>query len=173
MPALYRLTFLPDGSTRDFCGSRGNYYRLTDGSEIELRSWPVWCVRCGDVTHGERLESVEEIDRKIARLERLADEIRREMSRPPPPAPGARGDRFEREQIGQLRQRRAWRERRRTPPRCLVCGSTGIVSLEGGRAVHAGRGTVVCQIVGMCSTSDNMWYFTSEGERIVDGPNST
>ena len=86
MPGIYRLTFLPDGRTQKFAGLRGDYYRLAGESEITLYSGPVWCAACAKVTHGEHIESIQEIDRRSQDLERLAAEIRREMSRPPLPA---------------------------------------------------------------------------------------
>src|SRR5687767_12501724 len=96
MPGFYRLTFLPEGRTQDFAGSRGNYYRLADGNEITLYSRPVWCRGCGRVTHGEEIGQVEQIDEEIKRLERLAAEYWRDIARPPLPTPDAPGDRHER-----------------------------------------------------------------------------
>ena len=166
MPLSYLLTFLPEGRSEPFAGSRGNYYRLEDGREIELHSDPVWCTRCGTVTHGERLEPVAEIDKRIADLERLAAEYWRDIARPPLPTPDAPGDAHERAQIAELVSRRAWRTRRRSPPRCLLCGTTRITALEFQKPVRAGAGTVVLDVTGFCSTDFNMWYFTPEGERI-------
>jgi hypothetical protein len=170
LPGLYRLTFLPEQRTQDFAGSRGNYYRLDDGSQITLHSRPVWCNRCDKVTHGEEIESIEEIDKEIARQERLAAEYWRDIARPPLPTPDAPGDRHQRERIAELQLRRTWRLNRRSPPRCIQCGSAEIVQLEHRKPVHAGHGTVVLEMIGMCSTGFNMWYFTPEGERIPDVP---
>ena len=166
MPGFYRLTFLPESRIQDFHESRGNYYRLNDGSEITLEGKPVWCDRCGKVTEGEVIESIEKIDERIANLERLAAEIRLEMTRPPPPDLKAPGDRFQREQILELELRREWRKRRQTPPRCILCGCTQIVPLEHAKPVRVGDISIVLEMVGMCSTGFNMWYFTPEGERI-------
>lgn len=169
MPASYRLTFLPEGRTQDFAGSRGNYYRLADGREITLHSRPVWCEQCAKVTHGEEIESVQAIDKQIADLERLAAEIRREMTRPPLPAPDAPGDRHQQEQIAELKLRREWRLQRSSPPKCLICGSTAIVPLEHGKPVRIAGGTVRCDCVGMCSTNFNEWRFSPEGDLIEKG----
>ena len=171
MPGLYLLIFLPEGRTRRFSGSCGNYYRLGDGSELELYSEPVWCHRCGGVAHGEDLGTVERIDRWVADLERLAAEIRRETTRPPLPAPDAPGDRHQRARIAELMLRRAWRASRRSPPRCIFCGTTEITLLEHGKPVRAGRQSFVVLevVIGHCGRLDNGWYFTAEGERIA-GP---
>lgn len=166
MPAFYRIQWHPDGPTQDFAGSRGNYYRLDDRNDIELYSQPVWCHGCVKVTHGERIESIQQIDQRIAHLEKLAAEIRIEMTRPPLPEPGAPGDRHQREQIAELQMRRAWRKQRRSSPRCLICGTTNIVPLENGKPVRIGNGSVQCNSVGLCSTYFNEWFFTPEGERI-------
>lgn len=166
MPASYRFTFLSEGRVQDFSGSRGNYYRLENGIHIRLHSAPVWCERCAKITHGENIDSIEEIDKQIADLERLAAEIRRDMTRPPLPTPDAPGDRSQQEEIAELKLRRAWRMRRRTPPRCLICGSTDIVVLEPGRTIRTSGGEIQCEFVGFCSTSFNMWYFSPEGDLI-------
>jgi hypothetical protein len=163
MPAYYQITFLPAGRTQEFAGSRGNYYRLPGGSEIQLSSRPVWCHRCGEVTNGEEIESVDAIDRRIAQLERLAEEIRREMTLPP--TPDAPGDRFQQEQIAEFRLRRKWREQRESPPKCLICGSIDLVALEHGKAVRIGDGSVRCECIGMCSTNFMNRYYSPHRER--------
>ena len=169
MPGIYRLTFLPEGRTQKFAGSRGDYYRLADGSEITLCSGPVWCAACAKVTHGEQIESIQEIDRRIRDLERLAAEIRREMSRPPLPAPDAPGDRHQQEQIAELKLRRDWRRQRRSPPKCLACGSTDITPLDHGKPVRISGGRVRCDCIGMCSTDFNMCYYSPEGDLVERG----
>jgi hypothetical protein len=169
MPAYYRLTFLPAGRTQDFAGSRGNYYRLANGAEIDLHSRPVWCEQCAKVTHGEEIESVQAIDQRIADLERLAAEIRIEMKRPPLPPPDAPGDSHQQEQIAELKLRRVWRLQRSSPSKCLVCGSTAIVPLEHGKQVRIAGGTVRCDCVGMCSTNFNEWRYSAEGDLIEKG----
>lgn len=170
MPAFYRLTFLPEGRTEDFAGSCGNYYRLEDGNEIELKSQPVWCDQCGKVTHGEEIESVEQLDKKIAGLERLAAEIRLEMTRPPLPTFDAPGDRIQLKQIAELQLRRKWRRTRSSPPRCIPCGSSQIVPLEYDVPVRAGRGFVLLDCVGFCDIGFHISYFMPEGQRIELSP---
>lgn len=166
MPAMYKLTFLPDGRTRSFAGSRGNYYRLANGTEITLHSDPIWCERCRTVGHGERIESIQAIDRQIADLKRLAAEIRRNQKSPPTPATDAPGDRHQQKQITDLMLRREWRAQRTSAPKCLNCGSTAILKLEHGKAVPIPEGMVRCEFVGLCSTNFNEWPFTPEGDRI-------
>lgn len=170
MPAFYRLTFLPEGRTEDFAGSCGNFYQLNDGNEIELKSRPVWCDQCRKVTHGEQIESVEQLDKEIAGLERLAADIRLEMTRPPLPTFDAPGDRIQREQIAKLQLRRKWRRTRGSPPRCIPCGSSQIVPLEYDRPVRGGCGLVLLGFVGFCDNDWHISYFTPEGQRIEVSP---
>jgi hypothetical protein len=164
MPALYEIRCLPKGTTDEFAGSRGNYYEFEDGSRIDVRSEPVWCRRCGNYTHGESIESLDEIDRQLADLEDPHSELYR-MTEASLSGPGGR---FRRHWLELTEQRRRWRERRISPPRCLLCGSTELVSLPKGVEVPdpRGAGTVVLRVIGHCSTSFNEWFFTPEGERI-------
>jgi hypothetical protein len=164
MPALYEIRYLPGGSTEEHCGSRGNYYEFDDGSRIELWSRPVWCRRCGHYTDGESIESLDEIDRHLADLEDPQSDLFR-FTQESESEPGGG---FRRHWIELTKQRRRWRERRVSPPRCLLCGSTDLVLLPEGVEVPnpRGVGTVVLSVIGHCSTSFNDWFFTPEGERI-------
>jgi hypothetical protein len=168
MPAKYEIAFLPNGPKLKFSGTRGNYYEFQDGRRLELHTDPVWCRNCKKVTHGEVIDSIEKIDDRIANLERLAAEIRREMTLPPLPEPNAPGDREQREQIAEWKLRRQWRLQRRSPPRCIICGSIDIVAFPLDQVIPnpAGEGSVTMTCTGLCSTSFNEWFFTPEGERI-------
>ena len=166
MPAIYLLTFLPERRTEDFAGSREDYYRLPDGAEIMLYSAPAWCGRCAKVVHGEEIESVDAIDKRIANLERLAAEIRCEMTHPPLPTPNVPGDRYQQEQIAELKLRCEWRTRRSSPPKCLTCGSTVIVPLDDGKTMRITGGSVRCDFTGMGDTASHMRYYSPDGELI-------
>ena len=167
MPAFY-IRFLPEGRIETFAGSRGNYYELEDGAHVDLLSEPVWCHCCGKISHGEQLQTLRQIDGELAKTERLAAEIRRDLhvGHCEPDAPG---DAHQQERIAALRLRRRWRAARISPPRCIICGSTDIVRLAGSAPVHhpRGSGTITVECIGMCSTRFNEWFFTPEGERIL------
>ncbi|HEX8913617.1 MAG TPA: hypothetical protein VF796_14760 [Humisphaera sp.] len=169
MPGFYLLTYLPSARTEHYADSRGYYYRLGDGREIDVRVSPVWCPRCSGVTDGEEIEPVREIDMRIADAERLAAEIRRDMETWLVTHSDAPGDRIVRADIEALRLRRSWRERRVSPPRCLDCGSTGILPLPQGKPVRVPGGSIRCECIGHCSTILADRYFTAEGERIAGG----
>ena len=167
MPGVYEIRFLPSGRTREFYGSRGDYYEFEDGSHIDVSSGPVWCYRCHDFTDGESIESLETIDQQLADLQDPRSELYRSTKdtllyndgRP----------RFRPHYIDLLRQRRQWREGREAPPKCLECGTTEIVvlSADGERVKNpAGIGWVVVTITGLCSTLFNNRFYTPEGDRI-------
>ena len=162
---MYEILVRPHGRAELFPGTRGNYYELDDGKHIDVETTPVWCRRCGDFRHGERIEPVAEIDRQLADLHNprsklyqlYAHDYLEECKDLGPMGP-----------IPELMLRRAWRENRVSPPRCIECGSTDIVVFPINQPVPdpAGRGTVEVRSRGMCSTAFNEWFFTPEGQRI-------
>lgn len=110
---MYQVRYLPEGRVERFSDSTGDYYEFEDGSRIDLQTAPVWCHRCGRLTHGEEVEPVEAIDRAIAAEPR---------NRYGFPRQGAYG----RQVLERLQARRRWREKRRSPPKCITCGSTDL-----------------------------------------------
>ena len=168
MPRYYEITYLPGGRVEEFGGSRGNYYELADGTRLDLHPGPAWCRQCGGLSHGEEVEPLDEIDRRLAEMADPASDVYRWMMECTTAAQDGRGEQFRQRQVEKLRVRRRWREGRVSPPRCLVCGTTDIVALEPDRPVPhpAGRGRIVARVVGMCSTAWNDWFFTPEGERV-------
>jgi hypothetical protein len=167
MPGVYQIKFLPGGETREFYGSRGDYYEFDDGSHIDVRSGPVWCRRCNGFTDGESIEGLDEIERQLADLDDPASELYRFTEDTSPTADGR--PRLRPLVTELLTKRRRWREGRRSPPKCLQCGSAEIVVLpcEGERVRNpAGTGWVEVTITGLCSTSFNNRFYTPEGDRI-------
>jgi hypothetical protein len=164
MPAVYQIRFLPGGETQEVYGSRGDHYELADGTHIDLRSSPVWCRQCNGFTDGESIEALEEIDRQIADLRDPTSELYRFCY------PGGEGSirvdviRL----ITKLAKRRRWRERRKSPPKCLGCGTSEIVLLPERLKVTnpTGPGWIEVTVTGHCSTSFNNRYYTPEGDRI-------
>src|SRR5689334_12324091 len=93
VPGFYEITFLPEGRVEQFAGSRGNYYEFEDGCHLDVETRPVWCRRCGRVTHGEAIASLVELDRQLADLDDPASELYRLTMRPLLPefeTPGSR-----------------------------------------------------------------------------------
>ena len=168
MPAFYQITFLPQGRVVEFAGCRGNYYEFDDGSHLDLHTTPAWCHPCGKITHGEELETLEDIDRQLADLRNPRSDLYRFLARDFNHEYKDLGEAFTLKHSEERLQRRRWRAARVSPPRCIHCGSTDVVVFPVDQPVRnpAGPGTVEVSIKGMCSTSFNEWYFTPEGERI-------
>jgi len=164
MPAVYQIRFLPGGETRAVCCSRGDYYELRDGSHIGVRSSPVWCRRCNDFTDGEAIEALEEIDQQIADLRDPMSELFRFYQDNASGSLGVDGI----HSIIELEKRRRWLEGRKSPPKCLGCGSTEIVLLPDGQKVTnpTGSGWIEVSVTGLCSTPFTNRYYTSEEDRI-------
>ena len=171
MPGLYEIRWLPDGRTERFAGSRGNYYEFEDGSHLNMETTPVWCRQCGEVTHGEEIESLSEIDKKLADLHNPDSELFQFTQRSLLPELDELmpKDKFRLDMIAKAKKRHWWREHRRADPKCIVCGSMDIHIYPVNQQIPnpAGPGTVEVSIVGMCSTTFNEWFFTPEGDRIA------
>jgi hypothetical protein len=170
MPGMYEITFLPEGKKERYFGSRGHYYEFDDGGHLDVDTVPVWCRRCDKFRGGERIESLEEIDKKLADLDDPKSDLYRFVTRPLLPEfepPGFRED-FRRQRIEEIHKRRQWRERRSSPPKCIVCGSTEIVFFPSEEPVSIPPGSTMVTVrwTGMCSTTFNEWFFTPEGDRI-------
>src|SRR5689334_13399853 len=168
MPAMYEIHWLPNGPIEPFAGSRGNYYEFSDSDHLDLQSTPVWCHRCGRVTHGEDLSSVEELDEQIRDLNDPTSEAYRSARYGILEEEFGTGEQFRQEYLEKLRRRRTWRDSRISPPKCIRCGSTDILALPCGEAVASplGNGAIRVECIGMCSTVFNEWFFTPEGDRI-------
>jgi hypothetical protein len=170
MPGFYEITFLPEGKVQRFAGSRGNYYEFEDGSHLDIHTAPVWCHHCGDITHGEQIKALEEIDKELADLDDPNSELYRftMMSLLPELDAISPRESFRLERIEETRKRRQWNERRSSPPKCIHCGSTNITLLpmEQPILIPPGPISVVVRFAGMCSTDFNEWFFTPEGDRI-------
>ena len=121
---------------------------------------------CGKFTEAERFDTVERYEAQIKISEYYA-------ARPgliPPEQPALA---WKVGQLPDLKRRRAWREKRQSPPRCIRCGSAAVTVLWGDSDVFdvPGLGTVRCRMTGLCSSegpSCHFWYFTPEGMRISE-----
>jgi hypothetical protein len=167
MPTIYEVQFFPEGRVANFAGSHRNVYALAPGVRLSMRTTPVWCRECHGVSNGERIDSLEEIDRLLA-----------DLSDPNSKAYRLFADSVDRDGFLQgMRQdalhRRRWRETRSAPPKCIRCGSTAVfvVPLREPFANPDGPGTIELRPVGMYTENfgggDPYQYFTPEGDRIL------
>ena len=166
MPVLYRIIFGANGESRTFAGCRGNYYEFADGRRLDLHSRPAWCTTCGKVVHAERLATLEQIDARLAELHQYAASSRETKVRGVPYALTMEGQRYFddlEQKAAEARRRREWRRGRIAPAKCLNCGSTDVLLLT---TNPTGPGDIRLEVVGMCSTVFNEWFFTPEGDRI-------
>ena len=167
MPPIYEVKFFPDGRVANFAGSHRNVYALAQGFTLSMITMPVWCRCCGQVSNGERIESLTEIDQLLADLCDPDSTVCRRF------APFAARDEF----IHNIREeallRRRWRETRSAPPKCISCGSTAIfvVPLREPFANPDGPGTIELHPAGIYAENfgegDPYHYFTPEGDRIL------
>jgi hypothetical protein len=166
MPSVYQIKFLPGGESRKFYGSEGDSYVLEDDNRIDVLSLPVWCHLCHDFSEGEMIEGLEEIDRQPADLRDPESELYRLTIDTFPTDDGC--PRLRPLFTESLRQRRRWREARKTPPKCLICGSTEIIVFKLGEKARnpIGPGWVEITETGHCSTEFSNRSFTPEGELI-------
>lgn len=92
-------------------------YCLSDGNELGLERRLARCHDCRGVVEADRLASLEEID----------EAIQRTLDREPLLLEGlALISRTVDEELQELNLIRNWRLQRRSPPKCLECGSTAI-----------------------------------------------
>ncbi len=167
MPLIYKITFLPQGEVQWLTGTRGNYYQFPDASRLEVHKHPVWCAWCRAFVEGERIESIQELEKETADYADVnsakAEWVLRETSRV-------------RDKVGVLAKRLAesntrlaWRKERTAPPKCLECGTTEIIGLGDGQEVPSpcSPGTLTIGGVMMCSTAFRNYLYTPEGDRIM------
>lgn len=106
-----------------------SYYQLDDGREIRVSDEPVWCYQCKCVRSAERLDDPDRLAVSLDRLNAsgITDEMRdaAELFEQSP-------EEVYTERIAYDAARLAWRRARRSPPRCLECGSTNFVALVRG-----------------------------------------
>ncbi len=102
-------------------------YRLDDGTEIPGTDLPVWCFSCKCASAGEAIPEVGHFEETLRRFEEAGidddDKDGARFTRRDPAASHA-------EKLQRWRAGLRWRTARRSPPRCLKCGSVSITSLS-------------------------------------------
>jgi hypothetical protein len=180
MPSYLKITFMPEGKIVDWCVNDDCFYAM-DGYQIQISTWPVWCNQCREFTDGEIIHSLEELTACAARLE--SGELAREheqrtaWSTQQYAADAGNVDekrvrakrRREKSELRMARREIEWRTQRRSPPRCLGCGTTDIVDFRHDEEVPSpcSDGTVRIEYAGHCRSMNPKAYYTAEGEEIT------
>jgi hypothetical protein len=166
MAVSYTITYLPEGSKETFQTTRRRRYLLSGGSLIDMLTDPVWCQECKIVTEGETIPTLADLDEKIKQRERLGAEIRvdaifeKRFDRNNPP------DRPQQIELADLHLRRNWRLSRKSPPRCLRCGSTNIIALAHDKPVfdkNSGRSIAIAFRSFVDPVFESREIFSAEG----------
>jgi hypothetical protein len=162
MPAYFQIQWLPEDRIQDFCAWGGLYYVMADGQTTLLLTQPVWCRNCMRITQGELLGPASDWDQKIVELQ---NEIKDNLSRG-----FGNGDSGPEKRLANYINQRRLRMERKSPPRCIECGSADCVVFPQGQEVPSpkGHGRVVVRQVGMCDNGYRYWYYSQEGERMWD-----
>lgn len=130
-------------------------YRLPDNSLLGIEQQAAWCEECGSFGSAEIIPSLEDLKTRIQELQtptpkllfiyRTQDSIR--------------------DTIAELHTRLRWRADRRSPARCLACGSTAITPVQFGedRSCVVNGKLLTETEQGFADTADWIAEFTSEG----------
>ena len=117
------------------------YYRMPDGSLLHVRQKVCWCPVCEQLDMAEQIPSLVELEAELAKLLDPDEEQLRLIAFTQEPLE---------ELISEARARIEWRRHRKSPARCLRCGSTDLTHIPdqnefphpktGERVVVVGRG---------------------------------
>lgn len=134
-------------------------YRLATGDLLHVRQTECWCSTCKRIDMAERVESLDELQSELERLQHPDEDESRMIAFIGVPIE---------KRIAETELRINWRRDRISPPKCLHCGSTDITRIPdadefrhpktGERVVVAGRG--------FASTAEWHAEFTPEGDVI-------
>lgn len=128
----------------------GGLYRISSSLSIPLMVRWAWCHQCDGIRYVERIPDIKEIKQELRRsfwnVSKWGEGIWR--------CTGATSRRHHRRVLKSIL---AWRRNRKSPPRCLCCGSldfevfSGDLEFQGiGTVPHPGcGGTIHCEISGL------------------------
>jgi hypothetical protein len=151
-----------DGQTYGLSTAKRHFYVLDDGSLLPVRVWPAWCERCRTFTASEQIFPIADELNELKEVEYFAE-------RPGLIPPDRR---FSIGELPNLRLRKNWRDKRRSTPKCLDCGSVDITSIWPGPEVDIpGRGKCVARFIGWGDVSGPPnAYYSPEGEIVQFQP---
>lgn len=152
------------------------YYRLSDGNRLRLLVDYAWCHRCERFVEAERLYSLDEIQHEIDKLSATQGQWAN-LDADVMDFYAKEGREMPREFIQQVRYDTwvtafSWRRNRKTPPRCLRCGSFFAIKFIPRCEViphPRGDGSIVLQLGGHASQASfpDPVYFNEEGIQLA------
>jgi len=158
MPAANDIHIRPSGKTRRDFDPPNIYYRFEDGLVMRAITAFVWCSDCQDVTKGEVLEVLEELDALIDRYSRMLQQSRLPELRL-------------RDLLSQTIQKRRWIQDRVSAPKCLQCGSTVIQVIPLFKEVEVeGNAILICSSVIWSGDWGERRYLSPEGDWLKPDP---
>ena len=179
MPALYEIIFSdrPDEPVK-WSAFKVFFYRYPDeDSEFRVSVTVGWCEVCEGLAAVEWLKDPEKLRTDYSRLcDRSSDEVKEllvfnaKMSASMGlPASTEQDEDYYATQLENARLDLAFREARRSLPRCLHCGTTRIfISDDNGLMAVPGGDTAKVSIVGMNSGRFPMFFYDSEGRKLLE-----
>jgi hypothetical protein len=137
-------------------------YCLPDGTKLPILQNPAWCPDCRAFIVAEDVPPVESLTEEIRKLEAGDPESLQIW------AFVSNGEPIE-ARVTELHRRIQWRQGRKSPPRCLYCGSTAVVPIPwNGEFAHPQTGDrVVVDQSGFADTAPWFADFSPEGEQIA------
>jgi hypothetical protein len=136
-------------------------YRLADGTKLHILQQPAWCANCNRFVIAEELPSIEALEEEITSYRSNDRDKLRMWAFVSMDAPVEN-------RIAELSQYVTWRRGRRSPPRCLQCGSIDPVPIPmNGEFAHPRTGEKVeVGDKGFADTAPWFAEFSPEGKRL-------
>lgn len=148
------------GSTHRLMTVNRYYYVLGDGVLLPVQLESAWCEHCQKFVAAEKILTIDEELKELSEAEYYA--ANPGLTRPVRLIPNVA-------QLEQFRLRKIWRAKRSSRAKCLVCGSTSIISIHSDSTTDIpNRGKCMVTGCGFADVPDKPVdeYFNSEGDRI-------
>jgi len=136
-------------------------YRLNDGSTLHIEQQAAWCEQCRRFGSAELVSSIDELRDWLEELQNPTQSIHFAL----PSADAIQGA------IDEVQVRLRWFQTRKSPARCLTCGSTAITPIrfgEDGTCVVNGKRLIALE-QGFADSQNWIAEYSSEGIAISKG----
>ena len=145
-------------------------YRFADGRKLHILQVAAWCHKCDRFVVAEEIPSIDWLRIELEKTQSGDSETIQIWN-------FVSNGQSVAIRIAELEKRIEWRNSRANPPRCLECGSFGIVALPGGKEFrHPKTGELVYEVSAGWADAER-WSadFTPEGDTLdepSDAPKS-